>query len=235
MLLKQELREGGLYHSAISAIAGGATRLNEISSKIGEERSKTIKYLDTLIGLGILYKEFPFGDDPAKSRKGIYRIKDNCYRFWYRYVFMNKAAVEQGFGPQLLKSFLPELNSFIGGPFEDVCMQYMMRKNAEDALPFLFTRSGRWWGGNPKTGTAEEIDCMFCDNERRRVIFAECKWRNDGQGAAVLKNLAEKAELFPDYKEKYFYVFSKAPFSKSCIALARQMGNVKLVGINKLF
>jgi hypothetical protein len=45
----------------------------------------------------------------------------------------------------------------------------------------------------------------------------------------------EKAELFPDYKEKYFYVFSKAPFSQSCIALARQMGNVKLVGINKLF
>jgi AAA+ ATPase superfamily predicted ATPase len=82
MLLKQELREPAMYNSIIAAIAGGASRLNEIATKIGEERSKTIKYLDTLIHLNILHKEHPFGHDPSKSKKGIYKISDNCYGFW---------------------------------------------------------------------------------------------------------------------------------------------------------
>jgi len=94
MLLKQELREPAFYNSVIAAIATGASRLNEIATKVGEDRSKVIKYLETLIGLEIVHKEFPFGDDPVKSKKGIYRISDNCYNFWYRNIFPNKQAIE---------------------------------------------------------------------------------------------------------------------------------------------
>jgi len=237
MLLKQELREGAMYHSIISAIALGATKLNEIASKIGEECSKTIKYLDTLINLNILHKEFPFGENPEKSRKGIYRIRDNCYRFWYRYVFMNKTVIEQGTGPSLFKSFLPELNSYIGGPFEDICMQYMVRMNNHMELPFVFTQSGRWWGPNA------EIDMVFSDTNLKQFIFAECKWRNDPKDTAALESLAEKSKLLKhDYNNRvsitsdtFFYLFSKRPFSKSCESLAKQMGNVKLITPKNLF
>jgi AAA+ ATPase superfamily predicted ATPase len=241
MLLKQELREGAVYNSIISAIALGATKLSEIASKTGEERSKAIKYLDTLIGLNIVHKEFPFGENPEKSRKGIYRIRDNCYRFWYRYVFANKAVIEQGAGATLLKSFLPELNSYIGGPFEEICMQYMIRLNNLSALPFVFTQSGRWWGANV------EIDMVFSDASRKHFIFAECKWRNDLKDTTALESLIHKAELLKhDYTNRlstsvsttggdFFYLFSKAPFSKSCEALAKQEGNVALIGIKDLF
>jgi AAA+ ATPase superfamily predicted ATPase len=244
MLLKQELREGAVYNSIISAIAMGATRLNEIASITGEERSKIIKYLDTLIGLNLLQKEFPFGENPEKSRKGIYRIKDNCYRFWYRYVFTNKAAIEQGAGAVLLKTFLPELNSYIGGPFEEICMQYMIRMNNLSTLPFMFTQSGRWWGPNPKTRQSEEIDMVFSDTSRKHIIFAECKWRNDLRDTAALESLIEKSSLLKhEYnnhvsttrQNAYFYLFSKALFSKSCESLAKQMGNVVLVGLRELF
>lgn len=50
-LLKQELREPAVYNSIISAIAHGATQLNEISTKSGEESKKCSKYLKTLIDL----------------------------------------------------------------------------------------------------------------------------------------------------------------------------------------
>jgi len=237
MLLKQELREGAMYNSIISAIALGATKLNEISSKTGEESSKTIKYLDTLIGLNILYKEFPFGENPEKSRKGIYRIKDNCYRFWYRYIFMNKTGIEQGAGAALFKFFLPELNSYIGGPFEDICMQYMIRKNNLSALPFVFTKSGRWWN------QTAEIDLVFSDTNYKNFIFAECKWRNDYKDTAALEDLIQKSELLKhDYNNRvsvnnniYYCLFSKAPFSKSCESLAKKLGNVSLIGINELY
>ena len=245
MLLRQELREGAVYNSIISAIAMGATRLNEISSITGEDRSKVIKYLDTLIGLNILNKEYPFGENPEKSRKGIYRIRDNCYRFWYRYVFTNKAVIEQGAGTVLLKTFLPELNSYIGGPFEEICMQYMIRMNNLSALPFFFTQAGRWWGSNPKTRQNEEIDMVFSDTSRKHFIFAECKWHNDLRDTAALETLIEKSNLLNhDYnnhdstknqQNTYFYLFSKAPFSKSCESLAKQMGNVTLIGLKDLF
>lgn len=51
-----------------------------------------------MLNLRILHKEYPFGDNPVKSRKGIYQISDNCYNFWYKYVFLNKPAIEQGIG-----------------------------------------------------------------------------------------------------------------------------------------
>jgi len=233
MLLKQELREGAMYNSIISAIALGATKLNEIASKTGEERSKTIKYLDTLIGLNILYKEFPFGENPEKSRKGIYRIRDNCYRFWYRYVFKNKTIIEQGAGAVLLRSFLPELNSYIGGPFEEICTQYMVRMNNLMALPFVFTQYGRWWKPNA------EIDMVFSDTSQKQFIFAECKWRNDLKDTAALTSLIEKSKLFiltrGAINGSFYYLFSKTPFSKSCKLLANQMGNVSLISIKDLF
>ncbi|MDR0290043.1 MAG: ATP-binding protein [Treponema sp.] len=239
MLLRQELREGSVYNSIISAIATGATRLNEISSITGEERSKVIKYLDTLIGLHILHKEFPFGENPEKSRKGIYCIRDNCYRFWYRYVFANKAAIEQGAGTALLKFFLPELNSYIGGPFEEICMQYMIRMNNLSALPFTFTQSGRWWGPNPKTRQQEEIDMVFSDAGGKHFIFAECKWRNELKDTSVLENLIEKSSLLKhDYTNRdstNYCLFSKVPFSKSCESLAKQTGNVSLIGLKELY
>jgi len=226
-----------VYNSLISAIAQGATKLSEIASKTGEERSKALKYLDTLIGLNIIHKEFPFGENPEKSRKGIYRIRDNCYRFWYRYVFTNKTVIEQGAGTTLLKSFLPELNSYIGVPFEEICMQYMVRKNNISALPFVFTQSGRWWGPNT------EIDMVLSDANRKRFIFAECKWRNDLKDTAALESLIVSSEVLKhDYTNRnstpdsaFFYLFSKAPFSKSCEVLAKQMGNVALIGIKELF
>ena len=53
-LLKQELREPAIYNAIIKAIAEGASRMNDIKMKVGEENSVVSKYLKTLIGLGIV-------------------------------------------------------------------------------------------------------------------------------------------------------------------------------------
>jgi AAA+ ATPase superfamily predicted ATPase len=160
-------------------------------------------------------------------------------------VFANQAVIEQGAGATLLKSFLPELNSYIGGPFEEICMQYMIRMNNLSTLPFVYTQSGRWWGQNPKTRQPEEIDMVFSDTSCKQFIFAECKWRNDPRDTAALEGLVEKSNLLKhDYnnhvstthrQDAFYYLFSKVPFSKSCVSLAKQMGNVALIGLKELF
>ena len=47
-LLKQELREPAVYNSVISAVAGGASRANEIATKVGVESGICAKYLRVL-------------------------------------------------------------------------------------------------------------------------------------------------------------------------------------------
>ena len=86
-LLKQELREPAIYNAIIKAIAEGASRMNDIKMKVGEENSVVSKYLKTLIGLGIAKKETPITEKPGK--KTIYLLADNFFRFWYRFVPIN--------------------------------------------------------------------------------------------------------------------------------------------------
>jgi AAA+ ATPase superfamily predicted ATPase len=209
--------------------------LNEISTKIGEDSAKTVKYIDTLINLKIVYKEYPFGDNPEKSRKGIYKIYDNCFRFWYRHVFPERTAIEQGAGRAVLQSLLPGLSNYIGYSFEDICHRYMIAKNNRAELPFLFTRSGRWWGNNPKKRSEEEIDIVFSTSNGRDMIFAECKWRNEAQDVSAINQLIEKSGLFSGCESRYYYLFSKAGFSKSCRALADEAGNIELIALCDLF
>lgn len=238
MLLKQELREPAVYNAIISAIAQGASKLNEISTKIGEAPSKVIKYLEPLMRMRILHREFPFGENSEKSRKGVYGISDNCYRFWYRFVFPNRSTIEQGAGIPLFAEIQEELNAYIGRVFEDICLQYMIRRNNASTLPFLFTRFGRWWGGNPRTKQQEEIDLVFGSLDGKSALFAECKWRREISDAAVLNALIEKSELLNKserFKDVYYCLFSKAGFTQACKTQAERMGNVFLIGLDELF
>lgn len=93
-LLKQELREPAIYNAIIKAIAEGASRLDEIITKIGETSGTCTNYVKTLIDLGIVKKETPITEKPGK--KTIYLLADNFFRFWYRFVPANISAVDSG-------------------------------------------------------------------------------------------------------------------------------------------
>jgi len=236
MLLQQELREPAMYNSVISAIAAGASKLNEISQYIGEERSKCIKYLQTLMNLKILHKEFPFGADEATSRKGIYKISDNCYNFWYRYVFPNKSSIEQGTGSILLKKeIIPSLSTYIGKPFEEICRQYLIRRNNNGQLPFTFTNIGCFWGAGPDKKTQVEIDIVAASRAENSIIYGECKWKNEKIGVGVLNELIQNSEVLSGYQNKYYMLFSTSGFTEGLKNTAKTMGNVELVDLDKLF
>lgn len=236
MLLRQELREPALYNSIICAIASGASKLNEISTRINEETSKTIKYITTLINLQILYKEFPFGEDVSKSKKGIYKISDNCYRFWYKNVFLNKSGIESGIGDKIANNVLDNINQFIGKPaFEEICLQYIKRKNKEEQLPFLATRFGNWWGNDNEQKQQTDIDIVADNREEKKIILGECKWRNDIKDVQEILKLIGKKKIFPNYNEYYFYFFSKEKFSKEAQDLTKTYKNLTLVDLDMLF
>ena len=222
-LLKQELRELATYNGIIDSIAAGASRLSEIASKNSMESNKCAKYLSSLISLGIVKKEIPITE--KTSKKSIYLLKDQMFRFWYRFVFPNMSLIASGFGEEVYNAKIEsQLNSFMGLTFEEICKQYMYQ-NIKSA-PFFFGNIGRWWGNNPKLKRQEEIDLMAFEDDN--VIFGECKWTNSLVDIDVLNDIVTQSEIF-HYKHIYFYVFAKRGFTDQCIKKAKDMGNVNII------
>lgn len=223
-LLKQEVREPAIYNAVITAIAAGASKMNEISGKIDEDTSVCAAYIKNLITLGIVKKETPYGE--KSSRRTIYSIEDNMFRFWYCFVPGNTSVISRGAADLAYSRIAPGLSSYMSGVFEDICKQYLWRLLLEGRCAVNFSDIGRWWGTNPKTKAQEEIDIMGTD--RDSALFGECKWTNEKVDLGVLETLVERSALF-NYRKNHFYLFAKAGFTKGCIERAAEMGNVSLV------
>lgn len=233
LLLRQEVQEPGVYSAIIEAIAGGYTKSNEISTKIGEDSAKCLKYIKTLCELGILYKETPFGDKES-SRKTIYGISDFMFRFWYRYVFGNRTLVETGAQEAVWqKRIEPNYSSYMGLVFEKICSDYLTAQNVNGNLPFLFTAIGRWWGTNPKTHKQVEIDLIA--NDGKDYLICECKWRNEKTDLSVLNELKENADIFNTKRDNtWFILFTKVGFTDAVLKEAQTDPNIILVDMRKI-
>lgn len=223
-LLKQEVREPATYNAIITAIATGSSKINEISNKVGANTSICATYIRNLIMLDIIKKESPYGE--KTTRKTIYTIKDNMFRFWYRFVPKNASIISHGAAELAYKRIEPELSSYMGGVFEEICKQYLWKLLIDGKCPVSFSDIGRWWGTDSKTKSQEEIDIVGTAGDS--ALFGECKWTNEKIGTGILETLVERSNLFT-YKKKHFYLFAKNGFTKGCTDKSSEMDNVTLV------
>lgn len=224
-LLKQEVREPAIYTAIITAIAGGASRMSEISSKVGEDTNVCASYLKNLIGLGIVQKETPYGE--KASRKSLYSIEDNMFRFWHRFVLENNSLIARGAADMVYKRIEPQLSEYMGNVFEDICKQYLWKLLFDGKSPVEFTSLGRWWGNDPIEKVQAEIDILG-EQDKATALFGECKWTNDRVDLGVLEMLVRRSRLFL-YSRVHYYLFSKSGFTKGCIERANELGCVTLV------
>ncbi len=229
-LLKQEVREPAIYTAIITAIATGASRMSEISTKVGEDTNVCAMYIKNLINLGIVQKETPYGE--KASRKSVYSIEDNMFRFWYRFVLDNNSVIARGAADLVYKRIAPHLSDYMGKVFEEICKQYLWKQLLNGKCPVEFSSLGRWWGTNPKEKVQEEIDIMG-EQDKNTALFAECKWTNEKVDLGVLETLVKRSKLFK-YKNVHYYLFSKSGFTKGCIDKANEMGNVSLVEFSEI-
>lgn len=230
-LMKQELKEPMTYHSIISAIAGGGSRLHEIATKTGLETSGCSNQISSLISLGIVKREVPMTEN-AVSRRTLYSLNDNMFQFWYRFVRPNLSGIIRGAGEDIYRSLVkPQINDFMGSVFEEICQQYLYRSGIYDRLPFPVGNIGRWWGNNPKMRRQEEIDMMAVWEEG--ALFGECKWRNAPVDMDVIYTLIERGQLF-HYEKKYYFLFSKNGFTENARMYAAEKEELTLVSFAEM-
>lgn len=232
-LLRMELREPAVYNSILEAVANGCNRVMEIADRIHEEKSKCSKYMLTLQTLHLLEKHIPCGE-PGSSKKGIYKITDHFYRFWYRYVFSNKSYYGMLGIDKAADEIMGEINDYMGPVFEDICRQYLIRRAKEGRLPFVPYVIGKWWGNNPFIKAQDDVDLLALDRKGERGIFVECKFRNKPIGMDAYDDLVTAAKAFPIMKEKNLIFISKGGFTKAVKRRAEEEG-AELVEIGEMF
>jgi len=184
--LREELKEPRNYFSILFSIAKGNSRSGQIVNDTGLDKSFVNKYLGVLIDLQLIERRVPITEkNSARSRNGIYLLKDNFFKFWFKFIFENQEYVEQEKQEKLVdEKILPELNAFCGRIFEEIALSELIRtKKYKD---YLF---GRWWD---KTS---EIDIVGIDRTNKKILAGEVKFKklNKAEIHAIKGNLKEKA------------------------------------------
>ena len=237
MLLRQELREPALYNSVLDAIGSGRTKPKQIAERAGVEQQSIAKYLKTLENLGLVERIVPFGDNAARSRKGIYRLRDPFFAYWYRFVAPNVGAVESGAGRAAARgtAFGEALSTYVGMQFETVCLQWLVRQNRKGELPFLATSFGKWWGTDPSVREETDIDVVAAGKTTREMAVGECKWRNSFDETEAIAQLDHRASLLQGCTDPWLFLFSKKPASEATKAKAKARSDLKLVSVDGMF
>ena len=227
-LLQQEVSEIGSYFTLIRTIAAGNTKLSDISASLGIKATSLSKYLKTLSDLELLEREVPVTEEnPEKSKKGLYRIKDNYLKFWFLFVYPYRDLIEAGNLSIVETKIRSELISrHTAYVYEAVCREKLWDLNGAGIWPFVFTKVGRFWNSK------QEIDIVALDPAGDNIILGECKYHKTPVGMDVFLSLKEKAPCVTwrnQTRKEWFVLFSISGFTKELEAYASEAKNLTLL------
>lgn len=224
-VIQQELNEPSTYYAIIKSIAKGNTKMGNIANDTGIEKGKISKYLAVLKSLQLIERTVPITEkNKEKSRKGIYLLKDNYFKFWFRFVFGNDDYIEQERQDKLLaEKIIPELAAFVGKAYESIALKWAAGQSR--FKNYLF---GRWWD------KGEEIDIVGIDKQENSILLGEVKWKPLAKKEAlgILAALKEKAERIKwgNAPKKRFMLIAKKINGKGELAkeghIAVELGDI---------
>jgi len=226
-LLKHEVEEIGNYMSIVKSIASGNHRLSKIGADIGIKQTSLPKYLKTLMDLDILEREVPITEsNPERRKTSLYQVKDNFLRFWFNFVYKERARLElnqiDSVMARIKTNFIDNHVAFI---YENVCRSELWRLNKEKVLSF--SKLGRWWNSK------EEIDIVAIDENGKNIIFSECKYCKKPMDVDVFYDLQRKKNFVSwndGNRQEMFVLFSISNFSSRLTELASTRKDLILVG-----
>lgn len=225
-VLRMELTEPNRYFSILKAIASGKTRANEIAQAVGIETGHLSNYTRKLERLRIVEREVPITEEPERSRRGRYRIRDPLFRFWFRFIYGYENRYEQ-LGEQAYSTLIePELPDFLSERFERLCQNALRNLYPE----YTITDVGRWWYRD------SEVDVVGLTTSDT-LLVGECKFTNsplDYSALSKLEDHADEIRWTPDGGgpvEREYALFSRNGFTQSVREAADEREDLRLFAL----
>jgi len=202
-LMRYEFNRPGVYKSILEAIAFGCTTLNEIKMHIKAKRTDISPYLSNLIDVEMILREVPVLEN-ITSRRGRYFLKDNFLKFWFRYIYPNLSAIEEGLFR--IESIKQNYSQYLGPIFEDVVKDLIIHTQKLE-----FTTIGRWWWKE------YEMDLVALNQLGNSITFIECKWQENVNAERIFHDLMEKKDYINwnlNDRKEHFIIFAKSFYKK---------------------
>jgi AAA+ ATPase superfamily predicted ATPase len=222
---EQEIRDPATYFAVIRAIAGGSTRVAQISNAVQIGTPNLSKMLARLETLGYVESRSPLASTGPEPRRSSYRLSDPFFRFWFRFVFPNRSLLERGRVTEVLEIIRRDLDSYMGLAFEDCCREWA-GCHASGFLP-ASQQVGSWWSRDGRL----EIDVVGASRGRYDLL-ASCKWSKAAPVRALDQLLAHRDTL-PRSESAQLAIFARG-FSAGLQRRASAEG-VELVSAAQLF
>lgn len=185
VLVEEFGKDYGTYFSVLSSIARGKTSRAEIMNEIGGDVGGYLTRLEEQYGL--IAKNQPLFE-PTSNKSCRYKLNDNFFRFWFRFVFRYQYLIQVRMFDKLRDVVMRDYEVFSGIALEG----YFRQKFVEEGR---YSRMGGWWDRKGEN----EID-LVCENEFvNRLDFYEVK--RDPRRVST-GTLAEKSESFFQKNEK---------------------------------
>ncbi|MGQ4834289.1 MAG: ATP-binding protein [Candidatus Asgardarchaeia archaeon] len=197
-VFEEEFDEPETYYAITEAISHGYTRVSEIANYCFMEAKNVSKYLKILGDLEIVQREFPIF---SKKRKGgIYRVRDNYFNFWFRFVSKYFEDIETGFNDEAISDFEKNFNAYLGYVFERITKEFFIELGRRNELPIKIKKIGRWWHKN------EEIDIVASND--KTLILTEVKWKelSSSEIERIINELKRKSKYFKNKRIIYSIV-----------------------------
>ncbi|MDY6070250.1 MAG: ATP-binding protein [Bacilli bacterium] len=239
-LLIQEFSDVSLVNNIIEQIANGENTINDIANKVKERETTVLYSLEKLMQVGLVEKKKCMGEEKNK-KKTQYVLKDSMFQFWYKFIPNAVSAIEMEQGELYYEKIVkPNLHSFMGPVFENMCRYYTLRKGLlGDFGPFI-NQVGSWWGNEridkdgSKANQSADIDVVAFSSLEKKYLVGECKFKNEKMDRNVYETLVRRSSLIPLKYQKIppYLFFSLSGFSPWMIENAKDS---KLITLEDMY
>lgn len=189
LLLATEGDPGGLAGRVLAAVAVGRTGFSEIKDAVRTDPTRT---LERLVRTRLLERVVPVTEDPARSRRAVYRIADNVLAFWLGIVDRYRSEIDRGLGPTILAVVLESLDEFLRHRFEEAFRQHLRHRAAAGEFGDVVAVGPFWSGGG------NEIDAvLLAGRAPSAVLTGEAKWSRSVDARQLEAVLRQRAASLP--------------------------------------
>lgn len=218
------VREPARYVSILKAIAEGKHKLPEIANSTGIQIEQLPTYLSKLdTRLDLVVPADPIG---GKKKNARYEVSDNFFRFWFRFVFPHRSAIEIGNTKDIGTLIQTQMNAFAGLVFEQVVRELLILYQGRDILgvPILFDDIGRWWPSRSEqpAGDNGDIDVVARHENSKTTYVADVKFTNEPYGFTEHNTLQERTKKLPFGGHIKLFAVSRSGFTTDFATYAKE-------------
>ncbi len=236
-----DIRDSGLYHSVLAAVAEGNATRGGIASYLGRKATDISHHLSVLEDTGLLSREV----DAFRPGRSVYRINEPLIAFYHAVMRPEWSRLErQGRAREVWRASTRRfLGSVVGPRFEQICRDWVQDYTPAGLLAAPATHVGYGVVNDPQNKTNHELDIVVTglDPAGGRVLLAigEAKWQEQ-MGLGHLQRLERIRDLLvragqPGAENATLLCFSGAEFAPALAAASRKRADLHLIGLDEIY